>query len=89
MHITLWLAQWVSDLNGAGLVSELMNVHKGIHFIRKMMDPDFTDKLWSPVLPGDKFNPKIREQSDNDLSDFFLAIFGKSSWFLEILKTLI
>lgn len=43
-----------SDLNGLNVYSELLKVHDACHAIRYAIDPDFTDKSWRPILPGDK-----------------------------------
>lgn len=44
----------VTDLNGMGVYSQLLEVHDASHAIRTSADPEFTDKTWRPVLPGDK-----------------------------------
>jgi intracellular multiplication protein IcmB len=44
----------VADLNGMNVYSELLKVHDACHAFRYSADPDFTDKNWRPVLPGDK-----------------------------------
>jgi intracellular multiplication protein IcmB len=65
-----------SDLSSAGVSSEILDVHTAITEVRKSIDPEFTDKAWKPVLPGDKITPKIRDlytdkstSADSDLAD--------------------
>lgn len=51
-----------ADMTSAGIANELINVHKACAAIRNSMDNEFTDTNWSPVLPGDKFMPKVIEK---------------------------
>ncbi len=41
------------DFNAAGLVTELLEVHEALHAVRRSADPEFTDRSWRPLLPGD------------------------------------
>lgn len=59
----------ISDLNSAGVQSKIVNVHDAIYKIRNCIDHDFTDKDWRPILPGDKYNPKITKHFGGDISD--------------------
>lgn len=43
----------VTDLNALSVFSELLEVHDAAYAIRTSGDPDFTDKNWRAVLPGD------------------------------------
>lgn len=58
-----------SDFNMAGLVSDLLEVHDALHAVRMSVDPAFTDKSWSPVLPGDKIIAKLPKKMRGDVSD--------------------
>ncbi len=49
-----FLRSFVSDLNGLNVYSVLLEVHEACRSIRYSADPDFTDKNWQPILPGDK-----------------------------------
>lgn len=51
----------VTDLNALNVYSVLLPVHDAVHAMRNSADPEFTDKDWRPVLPGDKI--PIREIS--------------------------
>jgi len=44
----------VNDLGTLNIQCQLLEVHNALHAIRYSADPDFTDKDWRPVLPGDK-----------------------------------
>ena len=44
----------VTDLNALNVYCVLLEVHEAVYAMRYCCDPDFTDKDWRPVLPGDK-----------------------------------
>lgn len=44
----------VTDLNALSIFSTLLKVHESVYAMRHAADPDFTDKDWRAVLPGDK-----------------------------------
>lgn len=58
-----------NDLNMLGIVSDLLEAHDALYFIRRTVDPDFTDRSWRPVLPGDKIHIKDSKQIRGDISD--------------------
>jgi len=49
----------VADLSGLNLYCQLLEVHESVYAMRDSADPEFTDKSWRAVLPGDKI--PIRE----------------------------
>lgn len=51
----------MNDLKAYDIHAELLEVHDAVHAARMSADPDFTDKDWRPVLPGDKI--PVRELS--------------------------
>ncbi len=59
----------LSDLNGLGLLSVLLDVHDACRAIRESVDPDFTDPRWSPSLPGDIIPIRESKNIGGDLSD--------------------
>lgn len=64
----------VSDLQSAGVSCSLLNVHESLKAMRHSLDPEFTDRDWEPVLPGDKITPKLvseyaAESPEADLAD--------------------
>ena len=55
-----------NDMNALGVVTDLLGVHDAIHAARYSVDPDFTDRTWQAVLPGDKITIKeLRTQTGN------------------------
>lgn len=44
----------VNDFNSLNLFTRVLEVHEALHEVRKTVDPEFTDKDWKPILPGDK-----------------------------------
>jgi len=59
----------LSDLNDANVYSVLLDVHTAVREIRKSVDPEFTDRHWSPVLPGDKIPMRAITQHKGDISE--------------------
>lgn len=60
----------LNDLNSLGVVNQLLEVHEALRAVRKGIDPDFTDKAWRPLLPGDKLplrEPKIDTGNISDV----------------------
>lgn len=51
---TSFVRSVVSDLNGVNLSCQLLEVHDAVYSMRVAADPEYTDKDWKPVLPGDK-----------------------------------
>ncbi|MEE3002819.1 MAG: type IV secretion protein IcmB [Pseudomonadota bacterium] len=58
-----------SSMESLGLVLDCLSSHDAVTAIRRILDPDFTDRNWSPSLPGDKFNPKVSKTFDGDISE--------------------
>ena len=59
----------VADLLSCGVQAQLLDVHEAVYRVRNNIDPDFTDNDWRPILPGDKYNPKITKHYNADISD--------------------
>ncbi len=57
------------DLKTYGVVNELLSAHDAVHQMRNSADPDFTDRTWQPLLPGDSFTIKEPKHPKGDLSD--------------------
>lgn len=59
----------MNDLKAYKLHAELLEVHDAVHAARMSADPDFTDKDWRAVLPGDKIPKRaLNKLSKDDLS---------------------
>lgn len=59
----------VVDMRNHGIVASVLNVHDAVHAMRSVADPDFTDKKWRAVLPGDKVSVKELSSATGDVSD--------------------
>ncbi len=66
-----------SDLSGLGINIELLEVHTALHAIRSSADPDFTDKSWRAVLPGDKIPVRDLKKTAGEISDVMWPSLGK------------
>lgn len=58
-----------SDMNMLQIETDLLEVHEAVHAMRYSVDPDFTDRSWRPLLPGDKITIKESKQITGDISD--------------------
>jgi intracellular multiplication protein IcmB len=58
-----------NDLNTMGVVANLLEVHDAVHGMRMSVDPDFTDRDWRPMLPGDKLTIKLPKKTTGEISD--------------------
>ncbi|MBV53726.1 MAG: type IV secretion protein IcmB [Coxiellaceae bacterium] len=58
-----------NDFETYGLVSRVLAVHEAVHTMRNIADPEFTDRDWQPVLPGDKITIKEYKNARGDLAD--------------------
>lgn len=58
----------VTDLGGMSIYSEQLKVHDAIYAMRYSADPDFTDRSWRAVLPGDKIPIREMKKSNADMS---------------------
>jgi len=55
-----------NDMNALGIAAYLLEVHDALYAVRRSVDPDFTDRAWRPVLPGDKITIKeLKTQAGN------------------------
>ena len=57
------------SMGALGVDIKLLNVHDAVHTIRTVLDPEFTDKNWAPILPGDNINPKISKTFTGDIAE--------------------
>jgi len=67
-----------ADLNMLGILSSVLEVHDALYQVRRTVDPNFTDRSWRPLLPGDKI-PAIREvkRPQGDISDVLWPPLGR------------
>ncbi len=64
-----FVRSFYNDLSSLGLQLNLLPVHEALRQVRMTIDPDFTDKHWSPRLPGDKIPKKEMDRFLNDISN--------------------
>lgn len=58
-----------NDFNTWGVVTKALEVHEAVHFMRRSVDPEFTDRQWRPLLPGDKITIKEYKEARGEISD--------------------
>lgn len=59
----------MSDMNVLNLVTDLLEVHEALYVMRLSVDPDFTDRNWRPLLPGDKITVRESSKIKGEISD--------------------
>lgn len=59
----------MNEFNGLGLITELLEVHDAVYIMRRSADPEFTDREWRPLLPGDKITIKEPKAGTSEVSD--------------------
>lgn len=58
-----------NDLKANNIYADVLGVHEALHQVRMSVDPEFTDRTWTPVLPGDKIPMRAFEQEKPDISE--------------------
>ena len=58
-----------SDFKGMGADIKLLHVKAACRAIRKTIDAPFTADNWTPILPGDRYHPKIAKNFQGDISE--------------------
>jgi len=66
----------VNDLNALDLLTSELNVHEALKEVRMTVDPEFTDKDWRPVLPGDKIPKRHNLRFPNDVANVLYPTLG-------------
>jgi intracellular multiplication protein IcmB len=66
-----------NDFQRLGLDANLLEVHDALHAVRQTADPEFTDKEWRPVLPGDKIPLRDLKKTAGDLAEAMWPALGK------------
>ncbi len=59
----------MNDLQSLYISASLLEVHDAIYEMRNIADPEFTDRTWRPVLPGDKIPVKEYKSFTGNISD--------------------
>lgn len=58
-----------SDMNMLGIATDILEVHEALYVMRTTVDPEFTDKSWRPLLPGDKITLKDSYLIEGSVTD--------------------
>ncbi len=58
-----------NDLLSLGMVVEILEVHDALKAVRYSVDPEFTDRDWSPLLPGDKISVREPKKDTATVAD--------------------
>lgn len=58
-----------NDFNTWGIVTHTLEVHEAVAAMRRTADPEFTDRNWRPLLPGDKITIKEYKGMRGEISD--------------------
>ncbi len=58
-----------NDLNALDLYTTVLNVHEALYEVRQSVDPEFTDRSWRPVLPGDRLRKRASEKFPDDIAN--------------------
>ncbi len=59
----------MNDLQSLYISASLLEVHDAVAAMRNIADPEFTDRNWQPVLPGDKIPVKEYNKFTGNISD--------------------
>lgn len=57
------------DIQHAGFYAQILDVHKAVYEVRKLLDPNYTDRAWKPYLAGDKLPIRFEEHKTVDISN--------------------
>ncbi|MBY0378512.1 MAG: type IV secretion protein IcmB, partial [Gammaproteobacteria bacterium] len=64
-----FVRSFYNDLSGLGLQLNILPVHEALKQVRMSIDSLFTDKHWSPCLPGDKIPERASDRFPYDISN--------------------
>jgi intracellular multiplication protein IcmB len=59
----------MNDFQNLNIRANLLEAHEAIYEMRMTADPEFTDRNWRPVLPGDKIPLKDLQKSSGEYTD--------------------
>lgn len=67
----------VQDFGVLNIDVNVLDVHQAVYEMRLIVDPDFTDEHWRPVLPGDEIKVKEINRFNGDASDLLWPCLSK------------
>jgi intracellular multiplication protein IcmB len=59
----------LNDFNALNFYTQVLDVHEALHDMRQSADPEFTDRTWRPILPGDKIPMRTSVKFADDISN--------------------
>ncbi|MCS5711123.1 type IV secretion protein IcmB [Candidatus Berkiella aquae] len=60
----------INDMRDVNLYAVLLDVHQAVFEMRKSVDPEYTDREWRPVLPGDRIPMRnLKDPTGRDISE--------------------
>jgi intracellular multiplication protein IcmB len=59
----------MNDLQSLHVSAQLLEVHDAVYAMRSIADPEFTDRNWRAVLPGDKIPVKEYQKYTGNIAD--------------------
>lgn len=66
-----------NDFQNLNIRANILEVHEAIYEMRMTVDPEFTDRSWRPVLPGDKVPVKDHQRFTGDFTDILWPSLSK------------
>ena len=66
-----------NDLNQLNMSVDLLEVHEALREIRMTVDPEFTDRHWEPILPGDTIPIRSSRKHRGHISDLLWPPLGR------------
>jgi len=67
----------MNDFQNLNVRASLLEVHEAIYEMRVTADPEFTDRTWRPVLPGDKVPVRDYQRYTGESTDILWPPLGK------------
>jgi len=59
----------MNDFQNLNIRADVLEVHEAVYEMRMTVDPEFTDRSWRPVLPGDKVPVKDYQRFTGEFTD--------------------
>jgi len=72
-----YVKSFMENIKMLGMIAQLHDVHEAVRRMRYTVDPEYTDKSWRPILPGDKITVKESKQFTGDISDILWPSLGR------------
>ncbi len=67
----------INDFQNLNVRANILEVHDAVYEMRMTADPEFTDRSWRPVLPGDKIPVKDYQRFTGEFTDILWPSLSK------------